>query len=173
MLSIMFMWRWLWNHSSKWTCPAKITLWASTCWWSSQARATSAKLLTSFKFPKAQLWHSYWPNILPEKYDGPLQNKTFHFYGTERNYVDFGEPQVLWELKYLGELKDPGELKELCPQSVFVPYINICLFLWTSLEHTHASCVHKPDYWGKNPIHNELDWKYHDVPDFLKVSEKN
>ena len=40
---------------------AKITLWASTCWPSSQARVTSAKLLSSFKFPKAQLCHSYWP----------------------------------------------------------------------------------------------------------------
>ena len=84
LLSIMFMWRWLWNHSSKWTCPAKITLWASTCWPSSQARVTSAKLLSSFKFPKAQLCHSYWPTFSSEKYEKPLHNTTFHKEGAER-----------------------------------------------------------------------------------------
>ena len=70
---------------SKRTCPAKITLWASSCWPSSQARVTSAKLLSSFKFPKAQLFHSYWQNILSEKYEEPLQNTTFHLEGTGQN----------------------------------------------------------------------------------------
>ena len=65
---------------------AKITLWASTCWPipSSYARVTSAKLLSSFKFPKAQLCHSYWPTFSSEKYEKPLHNTTFHKEGAER-----------------------------------------------------------------------------------------
>ena len=42
---------------------AKITLCASTCWSSSQARVTSAKSLSPLKFSKGQLCRSYWPNI--------------------------------------------------------------------------------------------------------------
>ena len=76
---------WLWNHSSKWICPAKITLWASTSWPSSQARVTSEKLLSSFKFLKAQLCPSYCPNILSEKYEEPLQNTTYHYEGAGQN----------------------------------------------------------------------------------------
>ena len=69
------------------TCSAKITLWASTCWPSSHARVTSAKLLSSFKFPKAQLCHSYWPTFSSEKYEKPLHNTTFHKEGAERTWL--------------------------------------------------------------------------------------
>ena len=49
-------------------CLTKITLGASTCWSSSQARVTSAKSLSPLKFPKAQPCRSSWPNILSLKH---------------------------------------------------------------------------------------------------------
>ena len=75
----MLIWWWLWNNLLKSTCSANITLGASTCWSSSQARVTSAEALSPLKFPKAQLCRSFWPNILSETYEEPPQNTTFHF----------------------------------------------------------------------------------------------
>ena len=44
-------------------------------------------MLSSFKFPKAQLCHSYWPTFSSEKYEKPLHNTTFHKEGAERTIL--------------------------------------------------------------------------------------
>ena len=51
MLVVLMLW-YLWYNLLASTCPAKIAVWASTCWPSSQARVTSAKLLSFLKFLK-------------------------------------------------------------------------------------------------------------------------
>ena len=47
---------------------------------SSQAGVTSAKLLILLESSQAEPSHSYWSNILSEKYEEPPQNTTFHFH---------------------------------------------------------------------------------------------
>ena len=76
LMLVVLMWWYL-------SCPAKITLWAFTCWPSSQARVTSAKSLSFLKFLIVQLCHSYWPNVSSEKYEELHKDTTIHFTGIQ------------------------------------------------------------------------------------------
>merc|ERR1712001_647931 len=57
-----------------------------------------SKVVVLSQVSKAQLCHSYWPNISSEKYDEPLNNTTFHFKGVQKSgspgVRDFGSPGV-------------------------------------------------------------------------------
>ena len=70
LMLVVLMWWYL-------SCPAKITLWASTSWPSSQARVTSAKSLSFLKFLIFQLCHSYWPNTSSENMRSSTKTQPF------------------------------------------------------------------------------------------------
>ena len=78
LMLVVLMWWYL-------SCPAKITLWASASWPSSQARVTSAKSLSFLKFLIFQLCHSYWPNISSENMGSSTKTQQFTSHGFRKS----------------------------------------------------------------------------------------
>ena len=84
-------------------------------------------MLSSFKFPKAQLCHSYWPTFSSEKYEKPLHNTTFHKEGAERTRLQSLRQRAgrslrterSWRTKRFQRAQRALSTECLCPQATY------------------------------------------------------